>query len=259
MSIKAVLFDLGDTLWHYPEMRPRDEVREETTRRLLALIKRWGYEINLDRRIIGRDIRLAITEATEDAFEGDLRSPDYPEICRQVARRLGMRITREQAEELWDTWNLEGQFLGRRLYPDVLDTLRWLKERGYRLGSVTNRGWSGPRFWKEMDELGLTPFFEVVSISCEVGYLKPHPAIFWHALERMGLRPEEAAMVGDHLRADVAGAKALGMVAIWRRPPQGEPVAPTEDAPDDGAEVPPDYTIDAIGQIRELPIFSRPE
>ena len=44
------------------------------------------------------------------------------------------------------------------------------------------------------------------------------------ALEAMGLTPEETAMVGDSLRADVEGAKAQGMTAVWRRPPLDEPV-----------------------------------
>ncbi|MCS7276210.1 MAG: HAD-IA family hydrolase [Dehalococcoidia bacterium] len=253
MGIKAVLFDLGDTLWHFPNMPPQEVVRAETVARIRRLLQRWGHSMDGDRYFLGRDIRLAVEEATERAFWGDLKSPDYPELCRQVAARHGLELTREQAEELWDTWNLGGRFLGRQLFPDVIPTLEQLKARGFRLGAVTNRGWSGPRFWRELDDLGLAPFFETVAVSCEVGYLKPHPRIFQVALEDMGLRPEETAMVGDSLRADVAGARALGMLAIWRRPPRDEPVEETADRPQDDGEVAPDYTIDSIAQLLELP------
>lgn len=253
MGIKAVLFDLGDTLWHFPNMPPQEVVRAETVARIRRLLQRWGHSMDGDRYFLGRDIRLAVEEATERAFWGDLKSPDYPELCRQVAARHGLELTREQAEELWDTWNLGGRFLGRQLFLDVIPTLEQLKARGFRLGAVTNRGWSGPRFWRELDDLGLAPFFETVAVSCEVGYLKPHPRIFQVALEDMGLRPEETAMVGDSLRADVAGARALGMLAIWRRPPRDEPVEETADRPQDDGEVAPDYTIDSIAQLLELP------
>ena len=64
-------------------------------------------------------------------------------------------------------------------------------------------------------------------------------------------------MVGDSLRADVEGAKALGMIAVWRRPVTGEPVEATEDEPEAGqGSVSPDYVIDNIGELKDLPIFS---
>ncbi len=254
-EIKALLLDLGDTLWHFPRMPSVEVVRAETVARVSRLLRRWGYKVTQDRRFLPRDIRLAIEEATDKAFHGDLRSPDYPEICREVAARVGIELSRPQAEELWDTWNLGGKFLGRELFPDVIPTLEALRQRGLRLGSVTNRGWAGPRFWQELDEMGLSSFFEVVVVSCVVGYMKPHPYIFQVALKEMGLEPHEVAMVGDSLRADVAGAKALGMYTIWRRPPKDEPVEDTTDPPDAIGEVSPDYAIDSISQLLEIPIL----
>jgi HAD superfamily hydrolase (TIGR01549 family) len=196
-----------------------------------------------------------VEEETERAFHGDCVDPGYPELCRRIARMHGLALTPEQGGELWEVWNLGGQFLGRRLFPDVLDTLRWLRALGYRLGAVTNRGYSGPRFYDEMRELGLADLFEVIVISCDVGYLKPHPRIFQHTLERMGLRPGETAMVGDNLRADVEGARTLGMITVWRRPPMGEPVEATETQPEVTGPPAPDYVIDSIGEIRRLPLF----
>jgi HAD superfamily hydrolase (TIGR01662 family) len=156
---------------------------------------------------------------------------------------------------LWEAWNLGGAFLGRELFPDVLPTLQWLREAGYRLGAVTNRGYSGPRFHEEMEDLGLADLFETTAISCDFGYMKPHPRIFQYALEQMGAEAAEAVMVGDSLRADVEGAKTLGMTAIWRRPVTGEPLEATEDEPEPGP-IAPDYTIDDIGELTTLPLFS---
>ena len=250
----AVLFDLGDTLWHFPKMPPRDVIRGETVRRISSLLNRWGYEMTGERRMLGRDIRLAIEEETERAFHGDCLDPGYPDICRRVAALHGLELTPPQGADLWEAWNLGGSFLGRVLFPDVIETLAWLRDRGYRLAAVTNRGYSGPRFHEEMRDLGLTDMFEVTVISCDIGYMKPHPRIFEATLEQMGIGPEQAVMIGDSLRADVQGAKTLGMVAVWRRPPLDEPVEATTDEPEPGAWA-PDYVIDNIAALKTLPLF----
>jgi putative hydrolase of the HAD superfamily len=255
MPLKAVFFDLGDTLWHFPSMPPPETIRGETMRRITKLLNSWGYEMTNERRFIGRDIRYAIEEETSRAFHGDCVDPGYPGICQRIAVRHEMNLSEAQGSELWGTWNLGGAFLGRALYPDALPTLKWLRDRGFRLAAVTNRGYSGPLFHEEVRELGLTDLFEHAVISCDVGYMKPHPQIFQVALELMDVEADEVAMVGDSLRADVEGAKTLGMTAIWRRPPpKGEPVEATTDEAEPGP-LAPDYSIDNIGDIRGLGPF----
>ena len=255
-GITAVLFDLGDTLWHFPSMPPVQVIRSETVARLSRLLESWGEEVTDERFFLGRDIRLAVEEETTRAFHGDSLDPGYPEMCRRVAARNGLTLTAEQGEELWEAWNLGGKFLGRTLFPGALETLRWLKERGFRLGSVTNRGYGGPRFQQEMRDLGLAELFEVVTLSCNIGFMKPHPRIFEYTLDAMQLTPQETAMVGDSMHADVEGAKALGMTAIWCRPPLDEPVEASTDPPEVEGSVRPDYTIDIISEIRGLPPFA---
>jgi putative hydrolase of the HAD superfamily len=254
--IKAVLFDLGDTLWHFPNMPPHIVIREETVRRINALLRTWGIDPEGGLLFLGRDIRLAVERVTEEAYRTDNVSPDYPDVCAEVAGSFGLRLTQEQMLELWDAWNLGGQFFGRTLFPDALDTLRWLRGRGFKLGSVTDRAFGGPRFMAELTEYGLDGFFGVVAISSDVGYLKPHPKIFQHALEALGVVPEETMMVGDSLRSDVAGAKALGMVAVWKRPPLDEPTEVGADKADVTGETAPDYAIDNLWELTELPVLN---
>ena len=256
-DIKAVLFDLGDTLWHFPNMPPHKVIRKETMSRLRRLVESWGYEFSDGRFYLGRDIRYSIEDATHSAFHGDSIDPGYPELCRKVAAKHDMELTREQSEELWDTWNLGGAFLGRELFPDVLETLHWLRDKGYRIGCVTNRGHSGPAFHQELADLGLTDLFETTVISCDLGYMKPHPSIYEATLKELHLEATQAAMVGDSLHADVGGSKALGMVAIWRQPVKDEPVEETEDEPAEDEPGPvPDYTIATIADIKDIPLFA---
>jgi len=262
--IQAVLFDLGDTLWHFPQMPPIEVIRGETVHRISDLLRTWGIEPTGDLFFLGRDIRAAIEQATDDAYWGDLSSPDYPSLAKQVAASKGLTISDEQAQTLWRTWNLGGIFLGRQLYPGVAETLRWFGDHGYRVGSVTNRGLGGEIFREELRHHGVLDIFEVLSISCEVGYMKPHARIFEYALEAMGVPANETVMVGDSLRADVAGAKALGMTAVWKRnhaPARGDPerdMTTGEDAvasPDGSA---PDFVVEDLRELMSLPLFAPP-
>src|SRR3990172_2364406 len=116
MPIRAVLFDLGNTLWHIPELPPVQQVREETVRRIFALLRSWGVEPEGELYFLGRDIRLAVSEADRSAYEGACVSPDFAAIVRQVAAAKGLDLSPEQSALLWQTWNLEGAFFGRRLF-----------------------------------------------------------------------------------------------------------------------------------------------
>lgn len=248
MTISAVLFDLGDTLWHMPNPPPVEEVRRETVRRLFDLLRSWGIDpdANKDLFYLGRDIRLGTEAQMREAYAGDLREPNYGEIALRVAEGKGLTITPEQGDELWATWNLGGPFFRRELFADAVETLEGLRERGYRLGCVTNRGFGGAAFVEEVEGHGLSEFFEVLSVSCDLGYMKPHPEIYRHALESMQIEPKETAMVGDSLRADVAGAQALGMTAVWRRRPRSR---------EEPNGVQPDFVVDELRELLELPVF----
>jgi FMN phosphatase YigB (HAD superfamily) len=112
---------------------------------------------------------------------------------------------------------------------------------------VTNRSFGGPRFVEEVRALGLLEHFGTLAISCDLGYMKPHPRIFEHALEHLGIAPGDAVMVGDSIRADVVGSQALGMTAIWRRHLEARDQI-------DGAK--PDFVVDDLREIPSLACFS---
>jgi HAD superfamily hydrolase (TIGR01662 family) len=168
--------------------------------------------------------------------------------------------------------------LGRTMFDDAFATLDWLRDRGIRMGVVTNRVFGGPRFQEEMRELRLDAYFESVAVSCDFGYMKPHPKIFEHVLGEMRIDPNETAMVGDSLRADVEAAQALGMTAIWRRVRKDDPPHEPEQVGEGlsgntrgatraetgralgefggGEGVTPDHTIWTLTELIQLPIFA---
>jgi HAD superfamily hydrolase (TIGR01549 family) len=221
-------------------------VREETVGRIFGLLRSWDIEPEGELYFLGRDIRLAIGEADRKAYEGDCVSPHFPTVVQEVAAAKGLDLTSEESEQLWETWNLGGAFFGRRLFDDAVETLDALRHQGYRLGCVTNRSFGGSAFVEEVEGHGLADIFDVLAVSCDLGYMKPHPRIFQHALDTLGVEPRETVMVGDSLRADVAGAQALGMTAVWRRHP-----AIVEQA--DGVQ--PDFVVDELRELLQLPCF----
>lgn len=95
------------------------------------------------------------------------------------------------------------------------EALEALREAGYRLGVVSNADGSIEAL---LESVGLRSHFELVVDSGAVGLEKPDPAIFHHALERMGVAPADAVYVGDIYEIDVAGARAAGMRAILLDP-----------------------------------------
>jgi putative hydrolase of the HAD superfamily len=95
------------------------------------------------------------------------------------------------------------------IYEDTLPTLAELRERGLKLGLVSNTGRDLLEF---VAHHGLD--VDAVVSSGSHGKIKPHPTIFRAALERLGVEPQDAAMVGDSVEDDVEGARALGMQAF---------------------------------------------
>jgi putative hydrolase of the HAD superfamily len=112
------------------------------------------------------------------------------------------------------------------VFPGAIELLRTLRERGLRLGILTN-GFSETHREK-IKLLQIGEFFEAIFIADEVGMIKPDPLLFAHACTTMGSAPARSAMVGDRYDRDVRGALDAGLYAVWlnvrdERVPDGAP------------------------------------
>jgi putative hydrolase of the HAD superfamily len=106
-------------------------------------------------------------------------------------------------------------------FPDALATIRSLRARGIRVGVLTNGPSDLQR--RKLRASGLLDEFDAVAISGELGVHKPDPRAFARALDLLGTRPDETAMVGDGLENDIAGALAAGFAAaVWVERQPGE-------------------------------------
>ncbi|KOG29046.1 HAD family hydrolase [Streptomyces resistomycificus] len=91
-------------------------------------------------------------------------------------------------------------------YPDAIDVLRTLRERGIRVGVVSNIGWDLRPVFREH---GLDPYVDTYVLSYEHGIQKPDARLFATACAALDVDPRDTLMVGDDRRAD-GGAAALG-------------------------------------------------
>jgi putative hydrolase of the HAD superfamily len=101
-----------------------------------------------------------------------------------------------------------------RIFDDVIPTLRALSAQGFKLGIISN--WD-ERLRPLLGRLDLDHFFSDLTISCEVGAIKPDRRIFERAAAKLGCAPSAILHVGDSREADVNGARAAGFSAIELR------------------------------------------
>lgn len=109
------------------------------------------------------------------------------------------------------------------LYPDALPALDALDAAGVPVAVVSNWDCGLPGV---LGSLGVAHRFAAVAVSAVVGAAKPAPAIFHHALERLGVRPGAALHCGDMPVADCEGARAAGIRAVLLDRAGGHPESP---------------------------------
>ncbi len=99
------------------------------------------------------------------------------------------------------------------LFPNTLSTLDALVDGGVRLALITNGSSEGQR--AKLTRFGLTGYFEHILIDQELGFGKPDPRVFQHALTLMELDSRDCWMVGDNLVWDIQPPQSLGIHAVW--------------------------------------------
>jgi putative hydrolase of the HAD superfamily len=202
--IRAVLFDLGNTLaayYHADEFRP---ILERGLQNVLDELQRRGRT--------GPAFDAALAAALQLNQEPkDLR-------VRPLAGRLTalFDVTDDELLDALSARFLDPVFaLGRR-YDDALPVLNHLRAAGIRTGIVSNSPWgSPPSLWRaELRRLELLDAVDVNVFCGDVGWRKPAKEIFVHASELIGVPPAECCFVGDHPHWDFEGAIAAGMHPI---------------------------------------------
>ena len=163
-----------------------------------------------------------IDELTEPGFqERWYAAPNrYTAPVREVLATVGV-----PAEAMEEVCAVRSEFVRGCLGPraGAVDTLRTLRERGYRVGLITVCTEDVERLWPESDFAGL---FDAEVFSNAVGMSKPDPRIYLHCCELLGVEPQDAVFVGDGANDELEGARRVGMQAILIHAPGEDPLWP---------------------------------
>ena len=231
MQLDALLVDVGGTLVRDDTWMPVPEYRDRMAARVALLY--GGGEPAWLRDLLRAGFRV------EDAPDYEHRVADLVAAFllerghRASPEEVG-RICRALALPLHEVVDVE---------PDARAALQDARNLGLRIAICSNTLWRNDEdSRRDWTELGMADLIDAFVTSNGTGRAKPHPRIFERALELIDARPDAAVMVGDQLERDVAGAAALGIRTVWKRPP-----------PHDGRVDPkPDATITTLSELGDV-------
>jgi len=207
MSLEAVIFDWGGTLTQWAPIELEDmwqlaaeHLASETGRdaqqlkqSLLASEKRYWDRVN---------------ETHHTGTLGD--------ILAEASRTLDLDVTgavlSEVAQRHLDAWTPHV-----RHHPDVVPVLTQLRAQGFKIGLLSNTHWPETFHEHFLERDGIASLIDVRAYTSGMLHSKPHPEAFKHVLQRLGVSPDKAVMVGDRPIDDVWGGQQVGCVAFGDR------------------------------------------
>ena len=201
--LKAIFFDIDDTLFSTTTFA--EHAREASVDAMLAL------GLRADRALVLRELREVVAEF----------SSNYEHHFDKLLSRLPLDATLGLNFPLLVSAAVvayhETKFRELTAYDDVTEVLRLLSKSGLTLGIVTS-GLTLKQAEKIV-RLRVHRFIDhrAIFISDQVGIGKPNPKLYLRAVERVGVRPEEAMHVGDLPVNDVDAANAAGLISVWNR------------------------------------------
>jgi HAD superfamily hydrolase (TIGR01549 family) len=210
-QIDSIFFDYGGTLFdYYPS---NAEIWAKIANRLGVSIEPDDPRIREGMRTQSREfdkIDKGFSELTEDEL--------FSLNCFVLA---AMGVDLEGSREI-----VNAEFIAReqgkmfQIFPDAAETLRQIKQKGIKVGLLSNVGRRmAPSRRPSLEEHGILHHFDAIILSVEVGVWKPDKKIFEIALREIGTQDPRLAMhVGDSLKADVRGARNAGLIPIFFDP-----------------------------------------
>ena len=199
--IRAILFDMGGTL---------DGDGVHWLERFLALYQSFGVALPRE------TIRQAFDEAERKSAQDETIASSN--LKKMIELHVKWQLTYLGLNDPALERNLVEGFIAavRKAAADNARLLATLVERGFELGVVSN---GCGNVEKLCADFGYMPFLSLVVDSRRVGLFKPDPAIYLHAVEKLGCSPATVMMVGDSFERDVVPAKKAGLKTAWLEGP----------------------------------------
>ena len=216
MTARAILFDLGNTLLHYPwHGRWRVFLRE----RLEEV-----YRVVCDGSAAHHVAPLTFVEVAAQTIGGDrahAREHDghtwpFADRLRVALTELGMTCDEARMRAVIEAF-YEPIGSSTSLYPDTISCLERLRTDGYRLGLVSDTPWDAPGYLcrGDMEKWGIAGYFQAMYFSGDQAWRKPSPRTLVVAAEQLGVELQQCVAIGDMLAREIAAANAAGVPSIW--------------------------------------------
>ena len=211
--VKAILFDLGDTLFDSKSME-RHAVFEQAGRQTYAYLQSLGCSLPPYKRYFRMQAFAVYSSYAWSVITR--REFNTYELLVKLSRKMKLQLEDQQLRDLaWRWYSPMPQYT--TVAEDVIPTLTKLRSRGYKLGLVSNTCIPGFVLDQHLDLHQLREFFPVRVYSSEFGVPKPNPTIFHEALNLMGVSASESIFVGDRVKTDIVGARGVGMRTVLRQ------------------------------------------
>jgi FMN phosphatase YigB (HAD superfamily) len=206
--LRAVTFDFWSTLFVDTRGREREELRAAVLSDTLR-----AADLSVTGHALADSLR-ASWDHFDKVWLHEHRTPPCGELVDAILTSLCVRLPAELVAPLVDRFERLVLELPPEPMPGAVYTMPSLADR-YRLAIICDTGYSpGSVLRQLLDRHDLLGYFEYAYFSNEHGISKPDTRAFIHVLEELGVRPAEAAHVGDIQRTDIAGAQAAGMSAV---------------------------------------------
>jgi HAD superfamily hydrolase (TIGR01662 family) len=197
MRIKAVIFDFANTLFNYEDFMSKSWAIE------FQILRERGLKMPADEY---QRIRAKVLSSPNVGWRTERYWTTILASLSEMVEQDPLGILRE-----FDRRSKGLIMSTAKPYPETLNVVKKVKVMGLKIGILANlTRWEG----KLLDRFRLTPHFDSVVISEEVGVKKPDLQAFWLVLNNLSCQPEESVMIGDRYDTDIAPAKQIGMKTI---------------------------------------------
>lgn len=244
--LKAILFDLDDTLLDWSACRVN---WQEAYQHHMASV--YHYVASNGHRPLASletflEIGWGLVIDRWTSAQRTFIAPSVATILLEVFEQLHIPREKLSLSDLMAAYSWCA-FPGVTIFPDVYEVLPELQSQGIKLGLVTNAAQPIEIRDRELIAFNIRQYLDDYGrvTAADVGYLKPHPAIFQRAMDYLNITPDEIVFVGDSVEADIVGAQNLTIKAVLRRIPDRINQMHLVES----GEVMPDGTIDTLHDL----------